>query len=285
MEHKFNFDNFFDLNTTDSARKKSLKKFKSYWLEHGVRTAKGNIKVPDQYLWIMQRLMSYRIDSPKSQIRLEDMEHLIIGLDEFKNYTFMFHEKRTDTWIKVGCESALADMRKHNQMVLEYRKEYVYGALRNIAFIYRVYDMKSRLTFPMYSELSGQIINSKDDAEIDHYDDDFSKVAFDCLYDWKQQWIARHHTPIVDICNVMYEHIDKKNYVFKEDAFNKSFIQFHDSHTHLRVITKGENRTREKYNPNWRILKAEGFYIEQSAIKMNADRDGAGMGSPYPVRV
>lgn len=266
MNRSFNFDRFFELDTTDSYRKKYIQAFKKYWLEHGTKTSNGNIRVPDEYLEPMQKIMSYRIDSPKAQVKLENMEHLILGLDEYKHYTFMFYEKSVCEWIKVGCIQGLRDLQAHNQKVLKSRQSFVVCVLRNIAYRYRIYDMKSKLKFPMYSDLSGCIIRTKEDAEIDHYDDDFAKVAFDCLYDWKQQWIAKYHTPIVDIFNIMYDHIDTKNEVFKEDVFNEAFIKFHDSHTHLRVISRDENRKREKFNPDWRILRAEGYYVGKQAL-------------------
>ena len=61
----------------------------------------------------------------------------------------------------------------------------------------------------------------------------------------------------------MYDLIDSNFKYFNDKKWNRSFIDYHDKHTHLRVVDKKENLHKEKTKPNWEYLKINGYYLEK----------------------
>ena len=99
-------------------------------------------------------------------------------------------------------------------------------------------EYKFKHVYPTISDLSGQYIQCPDDAEVDHYDMDFVELV--------NNWVS---------LNGGEEKVhSKKNETedgseiteFTDRELVESFIQYHNSHTHLRLITIEENRKRKK---------------------------------------
>lgn len=112
------------------------------------------------------------------------------------------------------------------------KKTQVLTACREaIKFI--VLDFRRKQIYPYKSAFSGKLIFSEDEAHVDHYDDTFCKVASD--------WIELNGG-----ADVLFEDIndteDNSSITeFKSKELRDSFVAYHNSHTHLRIVMKSEN--------------------------------------------
>lgn len=260
---RFDFSNFFSVDVTNKDRTAQMREFVLYYTKNGEKTQSGKRKIPREYYGFLCELMSYRYDDPRNKINREDISTMFIGKDAYNNNTLMFYTKNSNSRIPntVGVSSCLTCVQRHVNNILKKRHDDVIGILRDL-IRNKIRDIKNNIVFPTKSELSGVIINEMSQVAIDHYDDDFVKVAFDWLYIMKKE-LEKHRGKLVDICNELSKMIDYDNKCFKIDKLNKSFVDFHDAHTHLRVVTKTENLKREKTNVNWDLLKINGRYIER----------------------
>lgn len=85
---------------------------------------------------------------------------------------------------------------------------------------------------PVYSDLSGKPILDKGDFHVDHYD-----LTFEDLVD---NWIE------IKGMEYLYQRINMNDHMstitkFLDENLVEEFVQYHDQHTHLRVVTKEEN--------------------------------------------
>ena len=92
---------------------------------------------------------------------------------------------------------------------------------------------------PVYSDLSGKPILDKGDFHIDHYDLTFEDLV--------EKWIE------IKGMKYLYQRINMNDHMstitkFVDENLVEEFVQYHDQHTHLRVVTKEENLSLLKKN-------------------------------------
>ena len=99
-------------------------------------------------------------------------------------------------------------------------------------------EYKFKHVYPTTSDLSGQSILCPDDAEVDHYDMDFVELV--------SNWVSLNggEEKVHSKINETEDGSEKTE--FTDRALVESFIQYQNSHTHLRLITVEENRKRKK---------------------------------------
>ncbi len=259
-EKQFDFSKFFDIDVTMAKRKKMMKDFIDWFVANGDITASGNHKIPREYYDVLCKLMSYRIDDPRSSIKCDDISCMFIGKDEFNNNSIMFYTK-DGKYNRLGVSQSLTCLQTHINNVLNKKQHDVLATLRDLCRP-KIKEIKANIVLPVKSELSGELIYEMSDINIDHYDDDFSKVAYDWLMIMKQT-IEKHKNKLVDVFYELSKIIDYDKKCFKNENINKSFISYHNNHTHLRVVSKNENLGRKKYKPCWDYLKINGCYLEK----------------------
>lgn len=103
-------------------------------------------------------------------------------------------------------------------------------------------EYKFKHVYPTTSDLSGQPIQCPDDAEVDHYDMDFVELV--------RNWVSLNggEEKVYSKINETEDGSEKTE--FTDRALVESFIQYHNSNTHLRLITVEENRKRKKKRQN-----------------------------------
>lgn len=219
--------------------------------------------IPKEYYPFLYKLISYRKFDYRSEYKTGDIKTFYVGKDEYgKNSIAFFDNEGNHDFI--GCTKAINQWQKEKVNEWTHMKECVLSMLRNLARI-RVKEKRGSIILPVKCEISGKIIDNTDDLHIDHYDDDFSKVAYDWMYCLKQAMQRLFHKKTIDIVKVLYDLHDDDYKYFKDKKWNRSFIDYHDSHTHLRIVCKEANLQKEKYKPNWEFLSPKGYYLEQYA--------------------
>lgn len=101
-----------------------------------------------------------------------------------------------------------------------------------------IMEYKFKHVYPTTSDLSGQSIQCPDDAEVDHYDMDFVELV--------NNWVSQNGGEEKVHSKINETEDGSEITKFTDSALVESFIQYHNSHTHLRLITVEENRKRKK---------------------------------------
>ena len=218
--------------------------------------------IPKEYYQFLYKLLSYRKFDYRGEYKQGDIKTFYVGKDEYGNNSIAFFDIDGNHDF-IGCSSAITEWQKEKTNEWEHMKNCVLQICRNLAR-FRIKEKRDSIILPVKCEISGKIIDNIDDIHIDHYDDDFSKVAYDWMYNLKHA-LEKNCNKFVDIIKVLYDLHDDEFKYFKLKNWNKSFIDFHDSHTHLRVVCKEANLQKEKYKPNWDFLKINGYYLEKYA--------------------
>jgi len=246
------FDNFFDLETTGTKRKQLMDNFIKEYAESCYHKS-----LPRQFYPFLHKILTYRIGHERSKYKLEDIRTFFISKDEYGHLVIAFFDVN-GKYEPFGLSGCLQAISKHNSQIWDEERKQVVQILRNIAK-FQVNEFYDSITLPCKSAISNEIIKDKSNLHIDHYDDDFSKVAFDWMMTLKQNIENKQHK-LVDIVHSLYKIIDEKKEYFTDKRYSRSFYKWHIEHTHLRAITKNENLKREKYCPDWSLLKINGRY-------------------------
>lgn len=252
---KFDFSNFFEHGTKRSDREKLMKEFKNCCV-------KNNKKVPKEYWEFLVKLMSYRLVDYRSSLTLNDIKTFFIGKNESGNDAICFFDINNN-FHEMGVGKCIDDLTKHDNNVTDSKKKDVLKILRNIANV-AVGIYKKDIKYPLNCAISGKLLTDPSESEIDHYDDDFSKVAYDWLHAVKYS-IEKNKHKYIDVFVYLWDYIDEDKKYFSVRSLNLSFYKYHNEHTHLRVVAKEENRKRPKYKPNWEFLMINGIYKEKYA--------------------
>lgn len=252
---RFDFSNFFEHGKTRTERKALMDEFKQCCI-------KNNKKVPREYWEFLVKLMSYRLADYRSNLTIDDIKVFFIGKNECGNDAICFFDSKNN-YNEMGVGKCIDGLTKHDNIVSESKKDDILKVLRNIAHV-AVSKYKQNIIYPTTCAISGKTLYGANEVHVDHYDDDFSKVAYDWLYKMKCRVQQIKHKP-VDICNYLWDFIDedKKYFIFR--SLNMSFYRYHNTNTHLRVVDARENLKRPKYKPNWDFLKINGYYKEKYA--------------------
>lgn len=221
----------------------------------------GYTSIPKEYYPFLYKLLSYRRYDSRGDYVEGAIRTFFVGKDAYKHNSIAFYDI-TGKFDFIGCGNAINEWQKDKNAYWEEMKRAVLQVLRNIAK-YSTNKYKESLTFPMKSEISDEIINSKKECHIDHYDKEFSELAFDWLMLLKIN-LEKKTGKLVDIIYELYKIIDDNREYFNSKDWNRSWYKYHNENTHLRAITKKENLSREKIYPNWELLKENGRYKMQS---------------------
>ncbi len=223
----------------------------------------GYTSIPKQYYPFLYKLLSYRKFDERSNYKESDIKTFFVGKDGYNHNSIMFYDNNNYCNC-IGYVHALEQFQKEKNIQWEHELAAVIGVLRNIALV-AADKIRSTIVFPVKSEISGELIYDKNDLHIDHFDKDFSEVAYNWLYLIKKQR-ERNFKKLDDTIHFLYGLIDKdKKYFDKEKSPNlsKSFYEYHNKNTHLRIVKKTENLSRKKQNMPWEYLKLNGKYIEE----------------------
>lgn len=238
-------EEIFGYNTKQSELKEVCKYITSTFIKPKYSS------IPKEYYPFLYKLLSYRKFDYRGEYKEGDIRTFYVGNNMGnKSIAFFDNEGNHDF---IGCTSALNEWQQEKKNKWEYMLNSVRNVLRNISKV-AIDKKRSKLVFPTYSEISGSIILTKNDCDIDHYDDDFSKVAFDWMYTVKLN-LEKLKRCSIDIVYELYRIIDDEKKYFKDSEWSKAFYDFHNSHTHLRVVLKKENKSRKKHYPDWNLLK------------------------------
>lgn len=101
-----------------------------------------------------------------------------------------------------------------------------------------IMEYKIKHVYPTTSDLSRQSIVCLDEAEVDHYDMDFVELV--------NNWVSLNGGEEKIYSKINETEDGSEITEFTDGALVESFIQYHNSHTHLRLITVEENRKRKK---------------------------------------
>lgn len=104
-------------------------------------------------------------------------------------------------------------------------------------------DIYERIPFNTVSKLTGKAwtVASRADFHIDHYDMDFVDVV--------NEWLKIHNEVLKDSTAFIgnsSDFINTNGVVFKDQALVEDFVEFHNTHTHLRILPPEENMSRSR---------------------------------------
>lgn len=257
---KTSLEEIFSYNTKQT----ELKEVCNYITKTFVKPKYSSI--PKVYYPFLCKLLSYKKFDYRGNYKPEDIRTFYVGVDEYKNNSIAFFDTNGKHDF-LGCNDAINNWQDEKNNEWEHMKGCVLGICRNLAR-FRIKEKQKSIIFPTTCELTGKPINTLEECHIDHFDDDFSKVVYDWMYALKQEIWNKNHKSI-DIIKILYDLHDDDYKFFKDKRWNRSFINFHDTHTHLRVVSKEANLKREKYRPKWEYLKINGYYIEKYEKESN----------------
>lgn len=114
-------------------------------------------------------------------------------------------------------------------------------------------DIKNSVKLPYRCPITGDIITTMDDIHIDHYDMEFNDVFELWIKDKDLDWLYE---------DVMKSNVDGSTITsFKDESIIKDFIEFHNTHTHLRVVSKKANLSVLKRKSITAVTTCEGREI------------------------
>ena len=249
------FDNFFDTETTSKKRKEIMDRFIQEY-----KATCFHKSLPKEFYPILHKILTYRIGHTRSEYKLEDIRTFMIIKDAYGHDAIGFYDVNGnfEPLGLIGCLKAIA--RQHNA-IWEEKKTAVLSVLRWLAKP-QVDSFLNSVVFPAKSGLSDTMIYSRDDAHVDHFDDDLAKCQFDWMLGLKDYYEAKY-SKLCDMISLLWKHIDKSSSKwtkFADDGLNNSYQKYLAGHTHLRLVTKKENLARAKETQNWDLLKLNGKY-------------------------
>ena len=129
-------------------------------------------------------------------------------------------------------DSTVTDISYLTSITPPSKKEQVRTACRT-AIRPIIKEIKNSVKLPYRCPITGDIITSMDDIHIDHYDMEFNDVFELWIKDKDLDWLYE---------DVMKSNVDGSTITsFKDESIIKDFIEFHNTHTHLRVVSKRAN--------------------------------------------
>lgn len=123
-------------------------------------------------------------------------------------------------------------IRYNNGISYKYKIDTIIAACRN-AILPEIFKFRNEITVPFKCPITGETITDKHLIHIDHYDMDFKSV-FDMWVKGKDidELYKKTRTSSVDG--------DMRTWFDDKDLVN-DFIGFHDTHTHLRAVSRDAN--------------------------------------------
>lgn len=141
----------------------------------------------------------------------------------------------------VRKDGSIIDFSFHESITPRKSQQIVYDACRS-AIEQQIRDMRNMYInkLPFECPITGELIKTKDDFEIDHYDSTFYNVF--------RMWVADKD---IDELEKNTNHFDDglcSKVCFIDTKIKNDFINFHNSHTHLRAVSKKANQSILKKN-------------------------------------
>lgn len=255
-------EQLFDFKTSQAELTKFLKDIQNkYTKENGYGI------IPREWWPYLYKALTLRTHDSKGSYKESDIKCWISRKRDGKQ-CILFVNKDNE-WHSLGIVNAVKEWQAQKNKFWVYKKDTIIKVLRNISNI-KVEKFKKDIILPIKDEVTGEVLTSMKDIQIDHYDDDFIIVAYDWLYEIKKINEQYNKRPC-DIISMLYDIIDEKKLYFKERKTNLAFYKYHNAHTHLRVVSAKTNNGRPKYRINWDILKTNGKYIEQYEREKKSD--------------
>ena len=146
-------------------------------------------------------------------------------------------------------DSTVTDISYLTSITPPSKKEQVRTACRT-AIRPTITDIKNSVKLPYRCPITGDIITSMEDIQIDHYDMEFNDVFELWIKDKDLDWLYE---------DVMKSNVDGSTITsFKDESIIKDFIEFHNTHTHLRVVSKKANLSVLKRKSVTAVTTCEG---------------------------
>ena len=167
------------------------------------------------------------------------IDHIEVRPDGYEHKCFYLIRKDS-TVTDISYISSITPPSKKNQVKAACRT-----AIRPI-----IEEVKNSVELPYRCPITGDIITSMDDIHIDHYDMEFNDVFELWIKDKDLDWLYE---------DVMKSNVDGSTITsFKDESIIKDFIEFHNTHTHLRAVSKRANLSVLKRNSVTATTTCEG---------------------------
>ena len=129
-------------------------------------------------------------------------------------------------------DSTVTDISYLTSITPPSKKEQVRTACRT-AIRPIIKEIKNSVKLPYRCPITGDIITSMEYIQIDHYDMEFNDVFELWIKDKDLDWLYE---------DVIKSNVDGSTITsFKDESIIKDFIEFHNTHTHLRPVSKKAN--------------------------------------------
>lgn len=245
-------EELFDYKTTQSELKAFFKDIQDTYINKN-----GYSSIPKFLYPYLYKALTYRIYDHRGKYKEEEIKTWFVGHRDGHNSIMFF-----DIYGNCDCLGITKAIRQWQaEKNIIWKDKFladVLGTLRTIGN-FHVNKFKSSLLLPIKDSISGEILTDIKDIHIDHYDEDFSKVAFDWMMMLKEKNEAYTNRK-VDIVYLLYNCIDRETWLFKEKSTSRNFYNYLIAHTHLRAVKNTSNLSRTKTHMPWELLKQNGCY-------------------------
>ena len=203
------------MESSSNYNKKEKTKLCKYILDN------SDVRVEDKYSrFLMKYIFPYHPEwKDKEGVGID---HIEVRPDGYGHKCFYLIRK----------DSTVTDISYLTSITPPSKKEQVRTACRT-AIRPTIKDIKNSVKLPYRCPITGDIITSMEDIQIDHYDMEFNDVFELWIKDKDLDWLYE---------DVMKSNVDGSTITsFKDESIIKDFIEFHNTHTHLRVVSKKAN--------------------------------------------
>ena len=220
------------MESSSNYNKKEKTKLCKYILDN------SDVRVEDKYSrFLMKYIFPYHPEwKDKEGVGID---HIEVRPDGYGHKCFYLIRK----------DSTVTDISYLTSITPPSKKEQVRTACRT-AIRPTITDIKNSVKLPYRCPITGDIITSMEDIQIDHYDMEFNDVFELWIKDKDLDWLYE---------DVMKSNVDGSTITsFKDESIIKDFIEFHNTHTHLRVVSKKANLSVLKRKSVTAVTTCEG---------------------------
>ena len=220
------------MESSSNYNKKEKTKLCKYILDN------SDVRVEDKYSrFLMKYIFPYHPEwKDKEGVGID---HIEVRPDGYGHKCFYLIRK----------DSTVTDISYLTSITPPSKKEQVRTACRT-AIRPTIKDIKNSVKLPYRCPITGDIITSMEDIQIDHYDREFNDVFELWIKDKDLDWLYE---------DVMKSNVDGSTITsFKDESIIKDFIEFHNTHTHLRVVSKKANLSVLKRKSVTAVTTCEG---------------------------
>ena len=203
------------MESSISYNKKEKTKLCRYILDN------SDVRVEDKYSrFLLKYIFPYHPDWKEKEG--VGIDHIEVRPDGYGHKCFYLIRK----------DSTVTDISYLTSITPPSKKEQVRTACRT-AIRPIIKEIKNSVKLPYRCPITGDIITSMEYIQIDHYDMEFNDVFELWIKDKDLDWLYE---------DVIKSNVDGSTITsFKDESIIKDFIEFHNTHTHLRVVSKKAN--------------------------------------------